>query len=143
MTNAEYEAYAKAAAAKGEPVYPRDRGTEPKYFGYQYIGSSLKRKNDIRPKAYDSRIGTMKQEFSEKTLESKVRDILAETLMTGKRNIRREKTLVDELGADSLDFVEVVMELEKTFGITIKDDEAVQLYELTVGDLYKYVEGKL
>ena len=85
----------------------------------------------------------MKRKLSQRTIESKVRDILAETLMTGKRNIRREKTLVDELGADSLDFVEVVMELEKTFGITIKDDEAVQLYELTVGDLYKFVEGKL
>ena len=85
----------------------------------------------------------MKRKLSQRTIESKVRDILAEMLMTGKRNIRREKTLVDELGADSLDFVEVVMELEKTFGITIKDDEAVQLYELTVGDLYKYVEGKL
>jgi acyl carrier protein len=72
-----------------------------------------------------------------------VRDILAETLMTDKKSIRRDKTLVDDLCADSLDFVEVVMELEKTFGITIKDDEALQLYELTVGDLYKFVEGKL
>jgi acyl carrier protein len=72
-----------------------------------------------------------------------VRDILAETLMTDKRNIRRENTLVDDLGADSIDFVEIVMELEKTFGITIKDDEAEQLNEWTVGDLYKFVEGKL
>ena len=85
----------------------------------------------------------MKRVFSQRTIESKVRDILAETLMTGKRNIRREKTLVDELGADSLDFVEVVMELEKTFDITIRDDEAEQLNEWTVGDLYKFVEGKL
>lgn len=50
MTNAEYEAYVKEAAAKGEPVYPRDRGTEPKYFGQQYLDSSLKRKNDIKRK---------------------------------------------------------------------------------------------
>ena len=85
----------------------------------------------------------MKQEFSEKTLERKVRDILAETLMTDKMNIRRENTLVDDLGADSIDFVEVVMELEKTFYITIRDDEAEQLNEWTVGDLYKFVEGKL
>jgi acyl carrier protein len=85
----------------------------------------------------------MKRKLSERTIESKVRDILADVLMTDKKNIRREKTLVDDLGADSIDFVEVVMELEKTFDITIKDDEAVQLYELTVGDLYKFVEGKL
>jgi acyl carrier protein len=85
----------------------------------------------------------MKREFIEKTLERKVRDILAETLMTDKRNIRRENKLVDDLGADSIDFVEIVMELEKTFDITIRDDEAEQLNEWTVGDLYKFVEGKL
>jgi acyl carrier protein len=85
----------------------------------------------------------MKREFIEKTLERKVRTILADVLMTDKRNIRRENTLVDDLGADSIDFVEIVMELEKTFGITIRDDEAEQLNEWTVGDLYKFVEGKL
>jgi acyl carrier protein len=85
----------------------------------------------------------MKRKLSQRTIESKVRDILAETLMTNKVNITREKTLVDDLGADSIDFVEIVMELEKTFGITIKDDEAEQLNEWTVGDLYKFVDGKL
>jgi acyl carrier protein len=72
-----------------------------------------------------------------------VRDILAETLMTDKKNISRDKTLVDELGAVIFDFVAIVMELEKTFDITIRDDEAEQLNEWTVGDLYKFVEGKL
>lgn len=85
----------------------------------------------------------MKRKLSQRTIESKVRDILAETLMTVKANITREKTLVDDLGADSIDFVEIVMELEKAFDITIKDDEAEQLNEWTVGDLYKFVEGKL
>ena len=50
MTNKEYYAYVKQAIASGLPVYPRDRGTAPKYFGQQYAGSSLKRKNDIRRK---------------------------------------------------------------------------------------------
>ena len=72
-----------------------------------------------------------------------MRDILADTLMTDERNIRRENTLVDDLGADSIDFVEVVMELEKTFDITIRDDEAEHPNEWTVGDLYKFVEEKL
>ena len=85
----------------------------------------------------------MKRKLSERTIESKVRGILAETLMTDKKNIRREKALVDDLGADSIDFVEIVMELEKAFGITIKDDEAEQLNEWTVGDLYDFVKGKL
>ena len=85
----------------------------------------------------------MKRVFSERTIESKVRGILAETLMTDKKNIRREKALVDDLGADSIDFVEIVLELEKAFGITIKDDEAEQLNEWTVGDLYDFVKGKL
>ena len=85
----------------------------------------------------------MKRKLSERTIVSKVQTILADVLMTDKKNIRREKTLVDDLGADSIDFVEVVMELEKTFDITIRDDEAEQLNEWTVGDLYKFVEGKL
>lgn len=85
----------------------------------------------------------MKRKLSERTIVSKVRDILAETLMTDKRNIRRENTLVDDLGADSIDFVEIVLELEKAFGITIKDDEAEQLNEWTVGNLYDFVKDKL
>ena len=52
----------------------------------------------------------MKRKLSERTIESKVRGILAETLMTDKKNIRREKALVDDLGADSIDFVEIVLE---------------------------------
>ena len=85
----------------------------------------------------------MKRKLSERTIVSKVRDILAETLMTDKSNIRRENTLVDDLGADSIDFVEIVLELEKAFGITIKDDEAEQLNEWTVGNLYDFVKDKL
>lgn len=85
----------------------------------------------------------MKRVFSERTIVSKVRTILADVLMTDKRNIRREKTLVDDLGADSIDFVEIVLELEKAFGITIKDDEAEQLNDWTVDDLYKFVKDKL
>lgn len=85
----------------------------------------------------------MKRVFSERTIVSKVRTILADVLMNDERNIRREKTLVDDLGADSIDFVEIVMELEKQFGITIKDDEAEHLNEWTVGDLYDFVNGKL
>ena len=85
----------------------------------------------------------MKRVFSQRTIVSKVRSILADELMTDKKNIRREKALVDDLGADSIDFVEIVLELEKAFGITIKDDEAEQLNEWTVGDLYDFVKGKL
>ncbi len=50
MTNQEYEAYVKEATAKGWPVYPKDQGTAPKYFGQYYAGSSKKRKNAIRRK---------------------------------------------------------------------------------------------
>lgn len=85
----------------------------------------------------------MKRKLSERTIVSKVRTILADVLMTDKRNIRRENTLVDDLGADSIDFVEIVLELEKAFGITIKDDEAEQLNEWTVGNLYDFVKDKL
>ena len=52
MTNQEYEAYVKEATAEEWPVYQKDNGTAPKYFGPHYDGSSLKRKNDIRRKHY-------------------------------------------------------------------------------------------
>lgn len=50
MTNKEYDAYVKQAIASGLPVYPRDRGTAPKYFGQNYAGSSRARRNHIKAK---------------------------------------------------------------------------------------------
>ena len=50
MTNKEYDAYVKQAIASGLPVYPRDRGTAPKYFGQIYAGSSRARRNHIKAK---------------------------------------------------------------------------------------------
>ena len=72
------------------------------------------------------------------TLE-KVKKIVAEKLNVKEDTISETSTFVNDLGADSLDVVEFVMEVEKEFDITIPDEEAAKLN--TVGDAVKYIEA--
>jgi acyl carrier protein len=73
--------------------------------------------------------------------EDKIKDIIAEQLGVKKEEIKPESSFIDDLGADSLDTVEVVMALEEEFGIEIPDEDAEKI--TTVGDATKYIEGKL
>ena len=68
----------------------------------------------------------------------KVRDALAGQFELDPESITMDTNLVDDLGADSLDVVELIMELEDEFGITISDEDAAQLY--TVGRICDYLE---
>ena len=68
----------------------------------------------------------------------KVADILAKQLSTDKTKITMETNILTDLGADSLDLVEVLMSLEDEFGISIPD-EAVEEIK-TVGDIVNYIE---
>ena len=67
--------------------------------------------------------------------------ILCEQLGVKEDRIRPESRLVDDLGADSLDTVELIMAFEEEFGIVIPDEEAEKL--LTVKELTTYLEGQL
>ena len=69
----------------------------------------------------------------------KVKKIVAEKLNVKEDTITEASTFVNDLGADSLDVVEFVMEVEKEFDITIPDEEAAKLN--TVGDAVKYIEA--
>lgn len=69
---------------------------------------------------------------------TKVIDIIAQKLKIDKANIQAHSTLQD-LGADSLDMVEIVMKLEEVFGIEIKDEDAEKL--TNVNDVVDYVQG--
>ena len=68
-----------------------------------------------------------------------VKKIVAEKLGVDEAKIKEGSSFVTDLGADSLDVVEFVMEVEKKFDISIPDEEATKL--LTVGDAVKYIEA--
>ena len=68
----------------------------------------------------------------------KVRNALAKQFELDPETITAETNLIDDLGADSLDVVELIMSLEDEFGIAISDEDAAQLY--TVGRIVEYLE---
>jgi acyl carrier protein len=72
------------------------------------------------------------------SIEERVIDIVAEQLGVAKDQIHRETSFVNDLGADSLDTVELVMELEEEFDINIPDDVAEKIQ--TVGQAIEHIE---
>ena len=66
-------------------------------------------------------------------IESKVKEIIADKLGVDEADVKPEASFTNDLGADSLDTVELIMEFEKSFNITIPDDQ-------TVGDAIAYIE---
>ena len=69
----------------------------------------------------------------------KVKGALAQQFELDPDTITMDTNLIEDLGADSLDVVELIMSLEDEFGITISDDAAAQLY--TVGRIVDYLEN--
>jgi acyl carrier protein len=72
--------------------------------------------------------------------QDKIRQIIADQLGVKKEEVTDNAKFVDDLGADSLDTVELVMALEEEFGIEIPDEDAEKL--ATVGDALRYIEEK-
>ena len=72
-------------------------------------------------------------------IESKVKAIIVDKLGVDEAEVSNEKSFTGDLGADSLDTVELIMEFEKEFGLTIPDDEAEKIS--TVGDAITYIES--
>ena len=70
----------------------------------------------------------------------KVKSIIAEQLGVKQEEVNPEASFIDDLGADSLDTVELVMALEEEFGVEIPDEDAEKI--TTVGDAIKYIESK-
>ena len=67
-----------------------------------------------------------------------VKEVVVEQLSVSADEVKEDSKFVEDLGADSLDVVELVMALEEKFDIEIPDDEAEKI--MTVGDAVKYVE---
>lgn len=68
----------------------------------------------------------------------KIKSLLAEQLDVDENDITMDSAIMEDLGADSLDVVEMLMALEEEFEISIPDDEAVNLK--TIGDVVQYIE---
>jgi acyl carrier protein len=73
-------------------------------------------------------------------VEDKVKAIIVEKLGVDEADIKPEASFTNDLGADSLDIVELVMEFEKQFGVNIPDEDAEKIS--TVGDAVAYLEEK-
>ena len=76
-----------------------------------------------------------------KEIESKVRDFLIEDLEVDEEKIFPEAKLKEDVGIDSLDFVDIVVIVEKNFGIKIKPEEMAGV--VTLNDFYNYIESKV
>ena len=71
-------------------------------------------------------------------IASKVKAIIVDKLGVEESQVTNEASFTNDLGADSLDTVELIMDLEKEFGISIPDDQAEKI--ATVGDAVSYIE---
>lgn len=77
--------------------------------------------------------------MDEAKVYEQVKKVIVEQLGVADNEVTREASFVDDLGADSLDTVELVMALEEAFGMEIPDEEAEKIK--TVGDTISYVMG--
>ena len=72
-------------------------------------------------------------------IAARVKAIIVDKLGVEESEVTNEASFTNDLGADSLDTVELIMEFEKEFGITIPDDQAEKIS--TVGDAVSYIEA--
>ena len=75
-----------------------------------------------------------------KDISSKVKKMISDHLGVDEAKVVEEANFIDDLGADSLDTVELVMAFEEEFGSEISDSDAEKI--LTVGDAVKFIENK-
>ncbi len=73
-------------------------------------------------------------------VEEKIKSIIAEQLGVKAEEVTPQASFIDDLGADSLDTVELIMALEEEFNVEIPDEDAEKM--TTVGDAIKYIESK-
>src|SRR5438876_5859538 len=78
--------------------------------------------------------------MAEKSIEEKVKDIIVEQLGVNPEQVTPQASFIEDLGADSLDIVELVMAFEEEFGVEVPDEDAEKLQR--VGDVIKYIEDK-
>ncbi|HET6573064.1 MAG TPA: acyl carrier protein [Fimbriiglobus sp.] len=75
------------------------------------------------------------------SVEQRVMEIVSEHLAVNKEKLTRATNFIEDIGADSLDIVELVMELEEEFDIQIPDDQAEKIK--TIGEAVDYIEARV
>ena len=75
---------------------------------------------------------------TEESVEEKVKEIIVKQMGANKDQVTSETSFINDLGADSLDTVELVMELEDAFDVSIPDEDAEKMQ--TVGDAINYIK---
>jgi len=83
----------------------------------------------------------MEKKIEREEILKKVREVVADKLSISEDQVTESASFVEDLGADSLDTVELVMALEETFGINIPDEEAEKIS--TVGKAVDYIVNRL
>lgn len=78
--------------------------------------------------------------MAEKSVQDRVKEIIVEQLGVNADQVTPEAKFIEDLGADSLDTVELVMAFEEEFGAEIPDEDAEKMQ--TVGDVTKYIEER-
>jgi acyl carrier protein len=78
--------------------------------------------------------------MAEKSVSDRVKEIIVEQLGVNADQVAPEAKFIEDLGADSLDTVELVMAFEEEFGAEIPDEDAEKMQ--TVGDVIKYIEER-
>ena len=78
--------------------------------------------------------------MSEKSISEKVKDIIVEQLGVNPEQATETASFIEDLGADSLDTVELVMAFEEEFGVEVPDEDAEKLQ--TVGDVINYIKER-
>ena len=76
--------------------------------------------------------------MSSEEIFEKIKNIIIEQLQVSETTVTEEASFIDDLGADSLDLVELIMALEEEFGIEIPDADAEKV--VTVGDVVSYIK---
>ena len=78
--------------------------------------------------------------MADKTIEEKVKDIIVEQLGVNPEQVTPQASFIEDLGADSLDIVELVMAFEEEFSVEVPDEDAEKLQ--TVGDVINYIKER-
>ena len=78
--------------------------------------------------------------MAEKSIEEKVKDIIVEQLGVNPEQVTPQASFIEDLGADSLDIVELVMAFEEEFSVEVPDEDAEKVQ--TVGDVSKNIEER-